>query len=258
VVVLVFLYAPIAVVVANSFNSDASLTSWGGMTLDWYKSAIESERVRTAAATSLEIAALSTLISLAIAVTAGLWSRTASRRKRQLLDAGTYMRIILPEVVAALALFLLFRRIGLELGVWAVVAGHVVFNSAYATIIIQARLQTLPLVYEEAAADLGARPRRVFRRVTLPLLAPAVAVAALLAFTFSLDDVITSLFLSGGNAETIPILLFGMARFHITPELNAIGAVVMMVTTLSFALTVVLGTLGLRTRAPTPAEKAEL
>jgi ABC-type spermidine/putrescine transport system permease subunit II len=247
-VVLFFLYAPIGVVIANSFNADASLTSWGGLTVRWFTTAIEDGRVRDAAITSLEIATLSTVISLVIAVTAGLWSRTASPRKRQFLDAGTYMRIVLPEVVAALALFLLFRRLGLELGLWAIVVGHVVFNSAYATIVIQARLRTLSTIYEEAAADLGARPRRVFRRVTLPLIAPAVAVAALLTFTFSLDDVITSLFLSGGNAETIPILLFGMARFHITPELNAIGAAVMVLTTLSFALTVLVGTLGLGRR----------
>lgn len=252
-IVLFFLYAPIGVVIANSFNTDTSLTSWGGLTVRWYRTAIQDGRVRDAAITSLEIAALSTGISLVIAVTAGLWSRTATPRKRQLLDAGTYMRIVLPEVVAALALFLLFRRLGLELGLWAIVVGHVVFNSAYATIVIQARLRTLSTTYEEAAADLGARPSRVFRRVTLPLLAPAVAVAALLTFTFSLDDVITSLFLSGGNAETIPILLFGMARFHITPELNAIGAGVMVLTTFSFALTVLVGTLGLRRRSPAPA-----
>jgi ABC-type spermidine/putrescine transport system permease subunit II len=256
-VVLIFLYAPIGVVIANSFNDDANLSSWGGFTLRWYETAVENPRVRDAAVTSLEIAAISTVISLVIAVTAGLWSRTASLRKRRALDASTYMRIVLPEVVAALALFILFRRLEFDLGLWAIVVGHVVFNSAYATIVIQARLSTLPTVYEEAAADLGARPDRVFRRVTLPLLAPAIAVAALLVFTFSLDDVITSLFLSGGNAETIPILLFGMARFHITPELNAIGAALMVVTTVSFALTVAVGILGMRRRAPAqPREPA--
>jgi ABC-type spermidine/putrescine transport system permease subunit II len=248
--VLIFLYAPIGVVVANSFNDDPNLTSWGGFTLRWYETAAENPRVREAAATS------TTVISLVIAVTAGLWSRRASQRKRRALDASTYMRIVLPEVVAALALFILFRRLELDLGLWAIVVGHVVFNSAYATIVIQARLSTLPTVYEEAAADLGARPHRVFRRVTLPLLAPAIAVAALLVFTFSLDDVITSLFLSGGNAETIPILLFGMARFHITPELNAIGAALMVVTTLSFALTVAVGILGRGRRAAQPREPA--
>jgi len=247
-VVLVFLYLPIVVVVVNSFNSDSTLTSWGGLTTSWYRTAFSDGRVRDAAITSVEIAALSMVLSLAIAVATGLWARGASSKARQVLDAGTYMRIVLPEVVAALALFVLFRRLNIQLGLAAIVVGHVVFNSAYATVIIQARLRTLPATYEEAAADLGARPRRVFRRVTLPLLVPAIAAAGLLAFTFSFDDVITSQFLSGGNAETIPMLLFGLARFHITPELNAIGAGMMAVTTASFATAVLVGTLGTRRR----------
>jgi len=246
---LFFLYAPIAVVIVNSFNADTTLTSWGGITGSWYRIAVGDGRVRDAALTSIEIAALSTVISIAIAVGAGLWGRTASKRAQQLLDAATYMRIILPEVVAALALFILFRRLNIQLGLAAIVVGHVVFNSAYATVIIQARLKTLSTVYEEAASDLGARPHRVLRRVTLPLLRPAIAVAALLTFTFSFDDVITSQFLSGGNATTIPVLLFGMARFHITPELNSIGAGMMTITSLSFVLAVGIGALGIRRRA---------
>src|SRR5205085_9433810 len=161
----------------NSFNSDSTLSSLGGMTTSWYRTAFTDGRVRDAAITSVEIAALSMVLSLAIAVATGLWARGASSKARQVLDAGTYMRIVLPEVVAALALFVLFRRLNLQLGLAAIVVGHVVFNSAYATVIIQARLRTLPATYEEAAADLGARPRRVFRRVTLPLLAPAMAAA---------------------------------------------------------------------------------
>ena len=257
VAVLFFLYAPIGVVIANAFNADASLTSWGGFTTQWFMLAVESERVRVAAITSIAIALFSTVLSIAIAICAGLWTRTASPHARRFLDAGTYMRIVLPEVVAALSLFIFFRRLEIPLGAGAIVIGHVVFNSAYATIIIQARLRTLSEIYEEAAADLGARPRRVFLRITLPLLMPAVAVAALLTFTFSFDNVITSQFLAGGNAETLPVLLFGMARFRITPELNAIGAGVMTVTTVSFALAVVVGTawIGRRTPASAAAEQ---
>jgi ABC-type spermidine/putrescine transport system permease subunit II len=248
VIVLAFLYAPIAVVIANSFNSDTTLTSWGGLTGTWYGTAVHDPQVRSAAVASIEIALLSTAISLLIGIGAGLWSRTASIRARQVLDAGTYMRIILPEVVAALALFILFRRMNLQLGLWTVVVGHVVFNSAFATIIIQARLRTLSTTYEDAAADLGAPPHRVFRRVTLPLLMPAIAVAALLTFTFSFDDVITSQFL-GGSVTTIPVLLFGFARFRISPELNAIGAGMMAVTTATFALALIVGA-GVRRLGP--------
>src|SRR5439155_26527551 len=112
------------------------------------------------------------------------------------LDATTFMRIALPEVVLALALFVMLRRANFTLGMWTVIAGHVVFNSAYATIVVQARVAALERTLEYAAADLGAQPWRVFRLVVLPLLTPAVVVAALLCFTFSFDDVVTSLILS--------------------------------------------------------------
>ncbi len=228
--VFVFLYLPIAIVVLNSLNADSALIGWGGFTTKWYSQAFSDSRVRNDFVTSAEVAVLATAISLVIAVSAGLWTRRASPRARRLLDASTYMRIVLPEVVTALALFLILRRYDVALGVLTIVAGHVVFNSAYATLVIQARLATMTGVFEEAAADLGAPPWRVFRRVTLPLLMPAVIVAALLTFSFSFDDVVTSLFLGGPNAETLPVLLLGLIRLHVTPEVNAIATGVTAIT----------------------------
>jgi spermidine/putrescine transport system permease protein len=234
--VFAFLYAPIVIVFVNSVNADRLLLGWDGFTIDWYKTALASERVRDDFYASVQIALFSTAISLAIAVAAALWARRASARARRLFDATTYMRIILPEVVMALALFVVLRRFDVSLGVWTIVIGHVVFNSAYATVVIQARLATMTSVLEEAAADLGATPWRVFRRVTVPLLMPAIVVAALLTLTFSFDDVVTSLFLGGANTETLPVLLLGKIRLHVTPEVNAIGAGVMLITMVSFAL----------------------
>jgi spermidine/putrescine transport system permease protein len=229
--VLIFMYAPITAVFVNAFNADETLVRWGGFTLEWFENVFENTRVRAALRTSLTIAAITTAISLVIAVAAGLWGRKASRRLRLLLDTTTFMRIILPEVVMALALFVMFvRLLDLELGMWTIIIGHVVFNSAVATIVIQARLATMSTTLEDAAADLGAPPRRVFLRATLPQLWPAVVVAALLSFTFSFDDVITSFFLAGSGAETLPMLVFGLARFRISPEINAIGASVMVAT----------------------------
>jgi ABC-type spermidine/putrescine transport system permease subunit II len=117
----------------------------------------------------------------------------------------------------------------------AIVLGHVVFNSAYATVIIQARLASLNRSLEEAAADLGATPWRVFRRVTMPLLLPAVIVAALLTVSFSFDDVIVSQFLGGTNAEPVSVLILGLIHLHVTPEVNAIGAGLMFITLLTFS-----------------------
>ena len=259
-VVLALLYAPIVLVVLNSVNSDELLVGWGGFTTRWFREALSDARVRDALLTSVEVALLSTAVSLVLAITAALWARRASVRARRLLDGTTYMRIILPETVIALGLFLLLRRQDVSLGIATIVIGHVVFNSAYATIVIQARLATLTDQLEEAAADLGATPWRVFRRVTLPLVAPAVLVAGLLVFSFSFDDVVTSLFLGGSSAETLPVLLLGMIRLHVTPEVNAIGVLVMVTTTALLALAAALagirGAVGAQTGGRVETEAA--
>lgn len=233
--VLACLYAPIVLVVVYSVDRDTALLHWKGFTWHWYSQAFHDDDVRHDLGVSAEVALLSTAISLAIAITAGLWGRRASPRARRWFDALTYSRIVLPEVVFALGLFILFQKLGVTLGVVAIVFGHVVFNSAYATIIVQARMATLDDALEEAAADLGANRWRAFRRVTLPLLMPAVIVAALLSITFSFDDVITSQFLGGTSAQTLPVLVLGKIRLHVTPEVNAIGAGLMVITLVSFA-----------------------
>jgi ABC-type spermidine/putrescine transport system permease subunit II len=241
---LVFLYAPIIMVVVNSVNGDVNLVSWGGFTGHWYQQAFSDPQVRGPFQTSVIIAVVGTAISLALAVSAGLWWRSATRRLRLVLNGVTAMRIVLPEVVIAVGMFLFFKRAGLPLGMFAVIAGHVVFLSAYATVIVQARLSSMDVTLEEAASDLGARPWRVFRRVTLPLLMPAILAAALLCLVFSFDDVITTLFLGGTSVNTLPLLLFGLIRFNVTPEVNAIGSGVMLVTSITFVCAILVSRLG--------------
>ena len=235
-VVVALLYAPIVLVVINSFNADELLVQWGGFTLTWYDEALSDQRVRSALVTSVQVAILSTVVAMALAITAALWARRLFGRRRQAFDATTFVRIILPETVFALGLFILFAQLDIPLGIPAVVVGHVVFLSAYATIILQARFATMNENLEAAAADLGAPPWRVFRRVTMPQILPAVIAGGLLIFSFSFDDVVTSLFLGGTRAETLPVLLLGLIRLRVTPEVNAIGVMVMLTTTILFAI----------------------
>lgn len=228
--VIAALYAPILLVMINSFNADERLIEWGGFTLSWYSDAIGDARVRDAFVTSIVIAVASTGLSLVIGTTAALWAHRAGHTGRSLLDVATLMRIVLPEVVLAVGLFLVLTEAGFPLGMVAIIAGHVVFCSAYVTLLAQARLTTMVPDAEDAAADLGASPLRVFWRVTLPFLTPALLVSALLVMTFSFDDVVTSQFLGGSNAETLPVLLLGKIRLAVTPEINAIGTLVMLLT----------------------------
>ncbi len=234
--VIVFLWAPLGIVALNSVNRNALLVRWDGFTTSWYHQAVNNPDVRAGLRATMTIAAASTALSLLIAVTGCLWWRGAGRRGRRVFDGLTYLRIMLPEVVFAVALFLLFSRLKFPLGTTAVVIGHTVWNSAYATLIVPARVSTLDPALEDAAADLGANPWRTFRRVTVPGLLPAIVAAGLLAFTFSFDDVVTSFLLTGGGTSTLPVVLLSMIRFRITPEINAIGMMVMLFTITMFAI----------------------
>jgi spermidine/putrescine transport system permease protein len=236
--VLAFLWIPLITVAVNSFNKNTLMSGWGGATSHWYRLALHDQNVRTGLETTLEIAIASALLSLVVAVSGALWWRHAPKRARAVYDGLIYARIILPEVVFATALFFLFLKVHFALGLTAMIIGHTVWNSAYAAIIIQARLVGLDPAMEEAAADLGATPWRTFRRVTLIALLPAIIAAGLLAFTFSFDDVVTSYFLQGTANSPLPIVLFGMIRFRITPEINAIGVLVMLFTVALMSLAV--------------------
>ena len=230
VLALLFLWAPLAMVAVNASNRNELLTSWDGATTRWFHEAVRDPQIRDALRQTLVIALLCTAVSLPLAVTAVLWWRGASPRRRRWFDALVYLNVILPEVVFASAIFLLFVRLHVGTGLVAVVIGHSVWNTAFAILILQARLSALDPALEEVAADLGAGSWQVFRRVTLPGLLPGMLVAALIVFTFSFDDVVTSFFLAGSQVNTLPLVLFGLIRFHVTPEINAIGVLVMSFT----------------------------
>lgn len=233
--VLGVLYLPIGVVAVNAFNADETLTGWGGFTLQWFGDVVQDDRIVRDFRLSVAVAVAATAIAIVIAVATGLATRHMSRRAKAWVELSTLVRIILPEVVIAVGLFLLLREVGVPLGFIAIVIGHVVFLSAYATVIIQARFAALTDVLEEAAADLGASPLRTFWRVTLPGLLPAIVVAALLCFTFSFDDVVTSMFLGGARAETLPVLILGLVRIDVSPTVNAVAFLVMAINLVTLA-----------------------
>ena len=229
-IVLLMLWTPLVIVAVNAVNENELLVAWGGATSRWFSDAFDDPQVREGLRLTLFVGVLSTAISVPLAVTGALWWRGASRSGRRLYELLIYVNVILPEVVFASALFLLFVQIGVPLGLPAIVVGHSVWNTAYAFLIVLARLSALDPSLEEAAADLGANQRGVFWRVTVPALVPGIVVAALIAFTFSFDDVITTFFLAGSTGNTLPVVLFGLIRFRVTPEVNAIGVMVMLFT----------------------------
>jgi ABC-type spermidine/putrescine transport system permease subunit II len=236
--VLLLLNLPILAVAINSLNAGDTVTVWSGLSLRWFDEIIHDDRIRAAFWNSIVIGLLATAVSLVIGVLTTLAVRLLPKQAQTAFTLTTYARLILPEVVTAVGLYLLFDYLGIGFGTATVVVGHALFCSAYATVVIQARYAGISDRFAEAAADLGATPMRAFRRVTVPLLAPALFVAALLSFAFSFDDVLSTTFLGGPDTETLPILMMGMIRQHVTPEVNAIAALVTVATLTVVALLV--------------------
>lgn len=232
--IYVFLFAPIILVIVNSFNKDIYSIHWKGFTLKWYSEAWGNPTVVAAAKTSLIIAVIVTVIATAIGTASALALQRCGRLMRRLIQVTIYGRLVIPELVLAIALLIVLTRLNAPLGVSTIILGHVVFDTAYVTLIVGARLAGRDPATEEAARDLGATRFRAFRRVTLPEIMPAVIAAALLAFTFSLDDVVTSYFLSG-STNTLPLVILSFIRFNVSPVVNALGTSLLVVNSICLA-----------------------
>jgi putrescine transport system permease protein len=219
---LVFLYAPIALLVAYSFNASRLVTVWGGLSVRWYAALAHDSAMLDAIWVSLQVglmsASLATALGLLAAVTLARGGRFATR---PLFAGMIYAPLVLPEVVLGLSLLLLFVALGLPRGLATVTISHATVTLCYAAVVIQARLADVDPSLEEAAQDLGCPPAVAFAKVTLPLVAPAVGAAWMLAFTLSLDDLVVASFTSGPGATTLPMRLYSQVRLGVNPEINA-------------------------------------
>ncbi len=217
-----FLYAPILVLVTYSFNASNLVTVWGGFSTRWYAALFSDGPLIAAAWVSLQVAIFASLTATVLGTLAALALERHGRfRGRSLFTGLVYGPMVMPEVMIGLSLLLLFIGIGLDRGLVTIVIAHATFCTGFVAVVVAARLRGLDRSLEEAAADLGASPFRVLTTVTLPLLAPAIAAGALLAFTLSLDDLVIASFVSGPGATTLPMRLYSQVRLGINPEINA-------------------------------------
>jgi len=220
---LAFLYLPIAILVIYSFNDSRLVTVWGGWSLRWYRSLLENEALREAAWASLRIGVLSATIATVLGTLAALALVRAGRfRGRTPFAAMLYAPLVMPEVITGLSLLLLFVAADVSRGFWTVVIAHTTLTLCFVAVVVQARLIDFDRSLEEAAADLGCPPWRVFFAVTLPLIAPAVAAGWMLAFILSLDDLVIASFTTGPGATTLPIRIYSEVRLGVKPEINAV------------------------------------
>ncbi|GLT11629.1 ABC transporter permease [Sulfitobacter porphyrae] len=249
-VFFIYLYAPLGIVVLYSFNANRITSVWTEFSFKWYGSALNNSALMSALKTSLTVAAIATVMATTIALLAALSIiRGKNVRYRKLSETMVNLPLLLPEIVLAVATLILFSLIGLQNGMVKLVIAHSAFCTPFAFLPIRARLQGMPLDFEEAATDLYASRWIVFRRVTLPLIFPGLFAGAMLAFLISMDDFITSNMLSSGGTTTLPVYIFSLIRAGTSPELNAIATMLIVASLVLATVALTVAARGQRTDA---------
>jgi spermidine/putrescine transport system permease protein len=223
-----FLHLPLLILAAFSFNT-SRFTVWQGFSLRWYAAALHDSQLIEASWNSLIIAVFATIVSTIIGTLCayGLWKRGAP-----VLTGSLYLSLVTPEIVTGISLLAfyqwIFRFLHVQLGMHTVILAHISFSIAYVVIVVMARLRTVDAQLEEAALDLGANEWQAFRYVTLPAIVPGVIAAALLAFTVSFDDYVITSLVAGVDSETLPMVIYAIARRGVNPVVNAISALIVV------------------------------
>lgn len=228
--VFAFLYFPICVLILYSFNESRFAMNWTGFSTEWYGRALGNRAARSAALNSLIVATCATIMATTIATAAALVLARARQFRGKSAAMGLMaLPILVPEIVTAIATLIFFSTLGIRLGLGNLIIAHTVFCIPFAFLPIRARLQGMDGALEHAARDLYATPWESFRLVTLPLLAPGIMAGAMLAFVISLDDFIISLMVADAGSTTLPVYIYSMIRFGVTPEINALSTMLFAV-----------------------------
>ena len=222
-----FLYIPLVIVVVYSFNNSRLNAEWVGFTLDWYDKLAHNEEMLAAAGNSLLIALVASLVSTALGTMAGV---AMYRYRLRLLPVLVLTPIAIPEILMGVALLIFFVLLNFTLGLVSVALAHIAFCVGFVAIVVRSRLAGMDESLTEAARDCGATPLEAFRYVTLPLIMPGVIAGALMAFTLSIDDFVITFFTAGAGTVTLPLQIYSMIKIAVTPEVNAVSTLLMLLT----------------------------
>ncbi|HVS27253.1 MAG TPA: ABC transporter permease [Burkholderiales bacterium] len=226
--VYAFLYVPLVIVVVYSFNDSRLNAEWVGFTLDWYSVLFNDEQMIGAAINSLTIAVVSSLAATALGTMAGI---AIHRHKLKFLPFMVMTPIAMPEILLGVSLLLFFIQVlNLTLGMLSIIIAHITFCIGFVAIVVRARLAGMDESIFEAARDLGATPWQSFRLVTFPLIMPGVIAGALMSFTLSIDDFVITFFTVGVGVTTLPLQIYSMIKIAVTPEVNAVSTLLMLLT----------------------------
>ncbi len=237
---LIWTFAPIVIVVLFSFNSGKSLQNFDGFSTRWYSDFFGDAQLRESLFASLEVALVTMVVST---VLGSLLAFGLVRSRNRLSPATNVMMLIplvVPEIVAGVTALLLFTQIGMHLSLTTVMLAHITFSISYVTVIVRGRLAALNREVEEAAMDLGATRIQTLRLIVLPELSPAILAAGLLTFALSFDDFVLSFFTTGEEIQPLPVRIYSSIRFGVTPTINAIGTLMLLVSLSTIALAIAL------------------
>jgi spermidine/putrescine transport system permease protein len=219
----VYIYLPILILIIFSFNTQRINVRWEGFTLQWYSQLFKDHEVLLATRNTLMIAFVSTVVATIIGTLAALSLQRYRFPGYTIAESTLYVPVIIPEVVMGISLLAFFAMVGITLGLGTITLAHIAFNIPFVALVVRARLHGFDKSIEEASMDLGANELTTFWRVTLPTIMPGVLSGALLAFTLSLDDYVITYFTAGPGSTTLPLRIFSMVRFAVTPEVNALS-----------------------------------
>ena len=222
-----FLYAPLVIVVAYSFNDSRLNAEWVGFTLSWYEKLFGNERMLKAAWNSLVIGLTASAVSTVLGTMAGY---AMYRYRMRMLPVLVLAPIAIPEILMGVSLLIFFVMLNITLGMVSIVLSHIAFCVGFVAIVVRSRLAGMDESLTEAARDLGATPWQAFRLVTLPLIMPGVVAGALMAFTLSIDDFVITFFTAGVGSSTLPLQIYTMVKIAVTPEVNAVSTLLMLLT----------------------------
>ncbi|AXS39315.1 ABC transporter permease subunit [Breoghania sp. L-A4] len=228
-----FLYLPIVLLVIFSFNESRLVTVWGGFSTKWYVEMLSNQQLLDSAWVTLRVAAASATIATILGTLAALVLARAGRfLGRSLFSGMVYAPLVMPDVILGLSLLLLFVSMGQDRGFWTVTLAHITFSMCYVAVVVQSRLVGFDRSLEEASLDLGCPPVKTFFLITLPLILPGVVAGWMLAFTLSLDDLVVASFTTGPGATTLPMKIYSQVRLGVTPEINAVCTVLVVLVTI--------------------------
>ncbi|BCL77259.1 polyamine transporter PotC [Jeongeupia sp. HS-3] len=225
--VYLFLYLPLIIVVVYSFNDSKLNAEWVGFTFKWYHILFNDAQMLTAARNTLIIGVITSLCATVLGTLAGL---AMYKYKLRLLPVLVLTPIAIPEILMGVSLLIFFVMLNMTLGLVSIALAHIAFCIGFVAIVVRSRLQGMDESLVEAARDLGATPIQAFRLVTLPLIMPGIIAGALMAFTLSIDDFVITFFTAGAGASTLPLQIYSMIRIAVTPEVNAISTLLMLLT----------------------------